>query len=300
MKRILVTGASGFIGRQTLPILVQNGWDVHALSRRSPILNVPGITWICQDFYDVKSLSGVIADLQASHLLHLAWYTEQGHYWTSSENLRCVKGTLELLDLFREAGGKHVVAAGTCAEYDWNYGYCREDITPLMPTTVYGRCKHSLRQLMEVYGHLYDIRVAWGRVFFLYGPHEAKCRLVPSVITSLLRGEKAQCTSGSQIRDFLHVRDVAAAFVALLESDLNGPVNISSGRPTAVRELVEVVASGLGMSDRVVFGALPLPSTEPPLLVGNNQRLTAETDWSPQYDIGTGVEQVLDWWRNSF
>jgi nucleoside-diphosphate-sugar epimerase len=278
---------------------VDNGWDVHAISSRTHFLDNPGVTFHRADLHDTGSLSGLISELQASHLLHLAWYTEPGQYWESPENLRWVKGTLGLLDLFQGAGGKHVVAAGSCAEYDWNYGYCREDITPLGPATVYGRCKHNLHQLMEVYSRLHGVRVAWGRVFFLYGPYEARGRLVPSVITALLRGDIAQCSTGSQFRDFLHVSDVAAAFVALLESDLNGPVNISSGRPTSVRELVEAIAGGLGKSDRVSFGALPTLSHEPAFLVGCNQRLIGETDWRPQYDIATGVGQVLDWWSNS-
>jgi len=106
--------------------------------------------------------------------------------------------------------------------------------------------------------------------------------LVPSVIASLLRGEAARCTHGDQIRDFLHVTDVADAFVALLDSPVEGAVNIASGNPVALRQIVLAAADCLGARERVQFDA-PSPSdNEPPLLVADWRRLANELGWRPK------------------
>jgi nucleoside-diphosphate-sugar epimerase len=120
---------------------------------------------------------------------------------------------------------------------------------------------------------------------------------VASVIRRLLAGERAPTSEGSQVRDFLHVEDVAAAFVALLESDVQGPVNIASGKPVAVGDLVTSIARRLSRLDLLDRGALPTPGGEPPLLVADVQRLDHEVGWRPRYDLESGLEQTIEWWR---
>lgn len=297
MKKILVTGANGFIGRHTLPILVQKGWEVHAVCFSAPAPAESGVIWHQVDLLNREAAIDLVASVRASHLLHLAWYVNPVDYWSSPKNFKWVRGTLDMLDAFREAGGEHIIAAGTCAEYDWNYGYCREYVTPLAPTTVYGRCKHSLRQLLEVYGEIHGMRIAWGRLFYLYGPHEAPGRLVPYVANALLKGADALCTHGNQVRDFLHVEDVASAFVALVDSMVAGPVNISSGYPVALKEIILSVADCLGVRDRVRFGALSSPMNESLLLVGECRRLN-DVGWIQRFDLSTGIEQTVNWWKS--
>src|SRR5436190_5168313 len=147
-------------------------------------------------------------------MLQLDWYAVPGRYWTSTENIRWVHASLELLQLFREHGGERVVMAGTCAEYSWAGGYCSESATELAPASLYGTCKHALRLIVEAYAEQTNLSVAWARLFFLYGPFEDSTRLVASVIRSLLKGQPALCSSGNQQRDFLYVEDAAKALVA--------------------------------------------------------------------------------------
>src|SRR3546814_3706819 len=113
-----------------------------------------------------------------------------------------------------------------------------------------------------------------------------------SVINSLLRGEVAQCTHGNQARDFLHVEDAASAFVALLDSKVEGAVNIASGRPVSVREMVLAVADCFAAQDRVQFGAFSVPANEPLLLIGDSRRLTDEVGWNDQRDKTIGIKQT--------
>src|SRR5437763_607652 len=144
-------------------------------------------------------------------------------------------------------GPTRAVLAGTCAEYDWSYGFCSEGVTPLAPQTLYGTAKHALRQVAEAFASQAGLSLAWGRIFFVYGPREDERRLVASVARALLAGEEAPTSEGSQLRDFLHVDDVAGAFAALLDAEgVTGAVNIGSGVPVSVRAVVEEVARAAG------------------------------------------------------
>jgi nucleoside-diphosphate-sugar epimerase len=215
----------------------------------------------------------------------------------SVENVRWVQASINLLQEFAKHGGQRVVMAGSCAEYDWRYGYCSEAITPLAPATLYGACKHALQLVLLSFSKQKGLSAAWARIFFLFGPYEHPDRLVPYVIRSLLRGEQARCSHGRQIRDFLYVKDVANAFVTLLESEVSGPVNIASGHPVALRELIYRIAAKLNREDLVQLGVVPTPLDEPPLLVADIQRLRDEVGWAPKYDLNTGLQETIDWWR---
>src|SRR5712692_3556187 len=139
MTRILLTGASGFLGRHCLQQLAERGHEVHAISSKALRANqqlAPQVQWHRADLLDTAQTASLLSAVKPSHLLHLAWYTVPGKYWTSIENFNWVQASLNLLQLFAEHGGERVVMAGTCAEYDWTNGWCSEETTPLRPTTV--------------------------------------------------------------------------------------------------------------------------------------------------------------------
>jgi nucleoside-diphosphate-sugar epimerase len=298
MKRVLVTGATGFIGRQCLPRLVASAYEVHAASSTVQSCGASDITWHRADLLDHHQAGELVAAVQPTHLLHLAWYTVPGKFWTSHENVRWVQASLSLLQAFGSNGGQRVVMAGTCAEYDWQYGYCSERVTPLVPTSFYGVCKHALQLLAHGFSEQAGLSSAWARFFFLYGPHEHPARLVSSAIRSLLRGEPVRCSHGNQTRDYLHVEDAAAAAVALLDSAVAGPVNVASGRALRLRDIISRAATQIGRADLVHLGAIPAPPDDPPLLVADVRRLHEELGWSPHYDLDAGLEQTVAWWRS--
>lgn len=294
MNRALVTGASGFIGRHTLGPLLEAGFEVHAVSRDPPAHD--GVRWHRRDLLDPTAGETLVRDLEPTHLLHLAWYAEPGLYWTAAENVDWLAASLRLLRAFA-ATGRRAVTAGTCAEYDWSSGVCSERGTPLAPATLYGECKRSLSAVGERLAAKTGLSLAAGRVFFVYGPGEHPRRVVASVATSLLRGEEAPCTSGSQARDYLHVADVASAFVALLRSDATGPVNIGSGEPLAVRRLLLRVGEAVGAPELIRFGELPDRPDEPPLIVADARRLVDEVGWKPHHTLRSGIADTVAWWR---
>jgi nucleoside-diphosphate-sugar epimerase len=299
MKRVMLTGATGFVGRHAIAPLLAAGYEVHAVSSRE-VPAAGDVRWHRVDLLDSEQVVRAMEKMRPTHLLHFAWYAEPGRFWRSPENFRWLEASLALLRHFRQAGGARVVMAGTCAEYDWEYGYCSEHATPACPATPYGVCKHALQETLAAWGDVAGLSQAWGRIFFMYGPHEHPARLVASIIGSLLRGEEARCTAGDQIRDYMHVEDVAAAFAALLDGAVQGTVNIASGRPVAVKDVVLAAADCLGARERVRFGALPKAENDPPLLLADIRRLTEEVGWHAQRELGAGMAQTVDWWRLQF
>lgn len=298
MKRVLVTGANGFIGRHSLLPLIRRGYEVHAAYLGQPAPGVDDADWIEADLLRDGAARELIERVRPTHLLHFAWYVAPGDYWTSPQNLTWVRASIELLQEFAGHGGQRAAMAGTCAEYDWRHGCCSEALTPLEPATLYGACKHALRLMLDTYGRQSGLSTAWGRVFLLYGPHEHPRRLVSSVCRSVLLGETARCSHGNQMRDILHVEDVADAFVALLESDVTGAVNIASGQPVRLKDVIMTIAREAGRPELVELGAIEAPANEPPILVGDVRRLAEEVGWSPHYDLETGIRNTLHWWRD--
>jgi nucleoside-diphosphate-sugar epimerase len=298
MHKVLVTGASGFLGRHCLPLLISKGYEVHALSRRPAAMEAPGVSWHEGDLLRPGCASGLIGELRPDSLLHLAWCVAPGKFWEALENVEWLRASLEMLSAFTASGGKRIVGAGSGAEYDGSGGECKEDSTRLLPATLYGTSKHALERIIHSLGWRTGLSSAWGRIFCLYGPHEYPSRLVASVVQSLLRGEPALCSEGTQVRDFLHVEDVAAAFVALLESEVQGAVNIGSGDPVTVKNLIEEIGRQTGRPELLRFGARDA-SGEPLRVWANVERLANEVGWAPRYDLKDGIRQTIEWWRSS-
>jgi len=301
MKKVLLTGAAGFIGRHTIPLMVESGYEVHAVD----CIGQPSfkqefcLFWHQCNLLDIDQQKRLLAEVKPTHLLHFAWYTAPGKYWTSLENLRWVQASLNLLINFINQGGKRAVLAGTCAEYDWSYGYCSEDVTPTRPSTLYGTCKHSLQEMLRHLSQQTGLSSAWGRIFFLYGPYEAKIRLVPSIITSLLQDRSVRCTHGNQIRDFLHVEDVASAFVSLLNSNVEGPINIALGQPVALKTVIYTIADLLGKRHLVELGVLPAPEGEAPFVVADVRKLNQQVGWKPKITLEAGLKSDIQWWEQN-
>lgn len=280
--RVLLTGASGYIGRNVLSQLVDAGVETVVIGRSRP----DGYTgdYIEVDLLQIECCKDVVQLAGASHFVHLAWYAEHGQYWTSPLNLRWVEVSVRLVEAFCAAGGQKVVVAGTCAEYDWHYGFCREDSSALNPATLYGTAKDATRRLLEAVCKCHKIQFAWGRIFLPYGKGEDSRRLIPSLI-EVFKGRRPPFgLNANAYRDFLHVEDVASGFIRLLLSDAEGSYNIASGQPTQISEVVRSIAYAFHGDPRVVLDLATERPGEPEILFGDGQRLKA-LGWQPMHSI---------------
>ena len=298
MSRVLVTGATGFIGRHALPPLLAAGHELHAVSTRDAPPAEERVTWHRADLLESAD---VVREVRPDVLLHLAWYVEPGRFWSSPLNVRWVEASLALLRAFAEERGKRAVLAGTSAEYDWESAgeRCHEERTPLNPATLYGAAKHGLHRVAERYAEEVGFDLAWGRIFFVYGPGEPEGRLVPSVGRALLAGEPVLTTRGDQVRDFMHVEDVASAFAALADGGATGAVNVASGEPVTVGRVVDELAAAVGRRDLLRPGALSEREGDPPRLVADVARLREEVGFTSRIGLTEGLSGTLEWLRTS-
>ncbi|HVK15859.1 MAG TPA: NAD(P)-dependent oxidoreductase [Fimbriiglobus sp.] len=298
--RVLITGGTGFIGLPCTRRAIDAGAEVHVLARHRPDTLPESAAFHEADFTKPTTFVEACHAVRPTHLLHLAWVTAPGAYWSAPENRDWQRESFHLVLAFRQCGGRRAAVAGTCAEYDWSAGgVCRESRTPTRPATLYGTCKSELRHELVALSERFELSLAWPRLFFLYGPREHPARLVPSVTNALLAGRPAETTAGTQERDFLHVEDAADALVRLLLSDVSGPVNIGSGEPVAVRTVVEAVADIIGRPDLLRLGAKPTPPNEPPQLYADVGRLRNEVEWTPRIGLRQGLADTVAWWRDS-
>ncbi|WP_440409619.1 NAD-dependent epimerase/dehydratase family protein [Neorhizobium petrolearium] len=272
-KRVLLTGGTGFVGRQVLRALAGSGNRIRAVIRegsaesrlgdpaavestvRSPDIFRESAEWW------VKALDGV--DI----VVHVAWYTEPGKYVQSPENIICLEGTLRLAQAAALAGVKRFVGIGTCFEYDLSAGMLSTD-TPLRPTSPYAGAKAAAFLALSQWLPPQGISFAWCRLFYMFGEGEDERRLFPYLRAQLAAGQSVDLTSGNQIRDFLDVRIAGEKIAATALGDRKGPVNICSGIPVTVRQIAERIADDYGRRDLLRFGARPDNLVDPPCVVG--------------------------------
>lgn len=294
MKRVLVTGASGFIGRQSLPFLVQSGYEVHAVSSGAKeIVKIKDMAWHAANLLDEDDRSRVMDDVQPTHMLHFAWIATPGEYWTSPLNEEWVEATSDLLRLAKEHGVQRFVGAGSSAEYDWTNNAPHVETETLKPATPYGKAKAEAGTIVCSE----SMSTAWGRIFHLFGPYEDDRRLVPDIIKHLIEGKEAPCTHGAQVRDFLHVRDTASAFVSLLKSDVTGAVNIASGTPVTIKHVVETIGRLVGKPDLIALGKKESPANDPAIVTADTTRLRTEVGWQPSMTLDEGLQETIEWWK---
>lgn len=297
VRRVLLTGASGFVGRPAVLGLVRCGFEVHAVARSAPPRSpVDGVTWHALDLLDGAARRALLAELRASHLLHLAWYAEPGAYWEARENASWVAASIGLVEEFHAAGGARAALAGTCAEYDWSAPQPLSENAPLAPATYYGACKDATRRVAEGLAERVGLSLAWGRLFFLYGPGEDERRLVAGIVRALVAGERAPISAGLQRRDYLHVDDVAGALVAILDCDVAGAVNVASGEAVTVGSIAAQVADDAGRPDLLDVGALPDRPGDPGEISADVARLRDEVGFTPARTLAEGLADTVRWW----
>ena len=269
---VLLTGATGFVGRQILNALQDRGATVRLVLRHSSKAEaLPRdlvSTAIRSDDLFAETVQWWATQCATiDTVVHSAWFVQPGTYLQSPANLDCLTGTLNLAKGATQAGVKRFVGIGTCIEYELSGGYLSTQ-TPLNPTTPYSAAKAAAYLALKEWLPTQGCGFAWCRLFYLHGPGEDSRRFVPYLRAKLEAGEPAELTSGNQVRDFLDVRVAGQMIADVALSDRQGAVNICSGTPITIRELAQQIAGQYNRLDLLRFGARPENLVDPPVVVG--------------------------------
>jgi dTDP-6-deoxy-L-talose 4-dehydrogenase (NAD+) len=270
VSRILMTGATGFVGLPVAKQLVEAGHDVSCVIRtgreealeglNAQVIPSPDLFAETPEWW-ARACGGV------DMVIHLAWYAEPGKYLTSDKNLACLSGTLAIAQGAVRAAVRRFVGIGTCFEYNLTAGHLSVD-TPLDPKTPYAAAKVATYTMLRAWFAQNNTEFLWARLFYLYGAREDARRLVPYLHAQMAKGEAANLTSGTGLKDYMDVQEAAAQLVGDAVGGRQGATNICSGTGTTIRALAERIADQYGRRDLLNFGARPDNLTDPPVVLG--------------------------------
>lgn len=295
-KKVLITGGTGFIGRNVVAELIKRGYEVHSLVFPPFAPEQKGLVQYEMNLMGSNAVDKFLSEHHFENLIHLAWYVGKGCH-IADQNIDWTISTLNLLTSFQKYGGKTFVGAGTISEYEYKFGYLLEDETPTSPETLYGESKNSVYKIAKTFCKQHDMKFKWPRIFNLYGPNEKPQRLMPSVINSCLKGEDVKVSDCLKFQDYLHVEDTARGIVEVFESDMQGAVNICSGKPVQLRYIVNKIAELTNFKGNILWGAIPAAFGDE-VVVGNNDKLKS-IGWSPKYTLDEGLQHTINWWKEN-
>jgi nucleoside-diphosphate-sugar epimerase len=307
VKRIVITGASGFIGSNLARRLLADGHEVHALLR-------PGHThWRIEeiagqlnlhnvDLLDADDVNRAVRQIRPDWVFHLATY---GAYPTQTGLLPAVQtnflGTLNLAEACRRSGVELMVNTGSSSEYGLKDHAPKED-EGLEPNSSYAVTKAASSLLCGYLARTHHIRIPTLRLYSVYGPYEEPTRLMPTLISTGLEGRFPPMADPDTARDYIHVDDVCQAYLAVAAAPDQEPdaiYNVGTGVQTPLRQVAAVAARTLGLKGEPVWGSLEPRSWDTSVWVADSDRIRRASGWSPRMPFKAGFRAMVDWARNN-
>lgn len=276
----MVTGATGFIGKNVLPHLKKMNFEVVGLynnSSQAGLKENSDIRWEKCDLFDLSRQLKILKKHRPTHLLHLAWDVSPGKFWTSVNNIRWLSVSTELFRNFCESGGSHFICAGSIAEYDWKSRELNEEITPFEPETLYGQCKRNLYWILTHLQktHYPEVSIVWPYIGYFFGSGEPVNKLISLLIKKIRNKETISLLPEDTIRSYAHVRHlgkILSELAVLNDKQIN--LNISANNKVKLKDIVNYIAAHYKVStNNVTYDNYQSKIYEPPTLNVNTQKM---------------------------
>jgi nucleoside-diphosphate-sugar epimerase len=292
--RLLVTGATGFIGSAFSRLALTHGHQLAGLiiptERPTSSLNgVSNFTWLTGTLADppweaIKAFAPEVC-------VHFAWIATPGICFESPENQNYYEWSRQFLHRASQLGARYILTAGTCIEYRIDNQPLSEEHTPIEPTTAYARWKNELRLALEAEAAKDGYRCCWARIFYPYGVGEHPARLCSSIIHKLGRNEPIALKTPNSTKDYIYIQDLAAAFLTVLEHRYEGTINLGTGQGLTVVQIAETLADMMGKPGLVT--TVDRPVVDPlGFVVADVSRLRG-LGWRPNNDLIQGLQKLL-------
>lgn len=273
--KILVTGASGFIGSSLIPALLSENHKVFTLVRS--VKKIKSFDWypkVKTINKDLKSLTkDDIEDINPDIIYHLAW-SDLPNYEDPIHIEKNLPEQLFFLRLVAECNVKKIIITGSCLEYGLQNGLLNEENT-LQPSTFYGLAKASVLSMANHLKNKFGFDFVWYRIFYVYGENQNQSSLYPSLINAIKNEESVfKMSHGNQMRDFIHIDDVIKyLLIPLHDYTISGIYNISNGKGIKVKDFVERIVHLHGSQIKINFGHYAIPNYEPNNFWGDNSKI---------------------------
>lgn len=287
MKKVLITGINGLIGQYIIEPLKELGFEVYGVGRRCVITN--SFNYIRCNINNAIEIENIFNKIKPEYLIHLAWDTKQG-YLDSDSNFDLLASSINMLRYFKKNRGKKVIYSGTCFEYKFKNDKLKE-YDELNPDTIYAKCKNYLREVSELYCEKYGIDLCWSRIFYMYGKNENQNRLFPYIINSLKNDKKVSINYSQIKKDYIYAGDVARILALIINSNINGIINICSGKAISLKEFALIIAKK--MNKEHLLELKELETTEPNIILGDNSRIINEINFNNYSNIENIIDDLI-------
>lgn len=302
MARVLVTGAAGFVGTNLVRTLLAAGDEVHVLlragGRRDRLTDIVDRLVIHEaDIADRVAVGKAVAVADPARVFHLAQYGGNRGEADPAEVRRVViDGTSALYEACAKLGAlEAIVHAGSSSEYGTKTEPMQETTLP-EPNSFYGLAKLWATLYGEHLRREQHLPITTLRLFSVYGPYEAKARLVPAVILALMDGKTPTLANPKTGRDFVHVDDVVRAFMMAVGKP-KGIYNIGTGVQTTLKDAVDAIQQALGSTTELTWGVDQGRAFDTVRWVGDPSRAKNVLGWEPTLALSEGIGQTVDWFR---
>lgn len=311
-RKVLVTGAGGFIGSHLTERLLSAGADVTALVRYSSSDAVGNLAFLPEDLRNkLKIVRGNVEDGDLMHsacegievVFHLAALIGIPYSYLAPESYvdTNVRGTLQVLRACRRRGVQRMMQTSTSEVYGSGQSFPMTEAHPLRAQSPYAASKIAADQMVDAFHRSFQLPTTIVRPFNTFGPRQSARAVIPTIVSQALRKEPFRLGNLDTERDLLFVRDTAAGMMAAAASEktVGETLNLGTGRSHSIRSLVQKVARLLGVSDDVrteVVRVRP-DASEVDRLCASAERMHALTGWRPEVDLDAGLAEVVDFAR---